>query len=193
VSGNSTLAGTLALSGAETIGGTLAVAGSGGITATGLTAPPSSSTTTTPGVLTLTGSAINLVGGVSAPSGLTLGNGSDLSLSTPSGTSASHIAASGDSDVAGNTTVVVPASTASGVDIPQTVAFKKVYSSAPVVVVSATSDPNPINNTAPKVWVTVNSGTVAGTYAGFTIHYVTPAPSGASGFQVSYAYHVIGS
>jgi len=192
VSGNSTLAGTLAVSGAATVGGTLAVAGSGGITATGLTAPPSSSTTTTPGALTLTGNAINLVGGASVSGGLTLGNGSDLSLSTPSGSSASHVTASGDTDVAGNTTVVVPASTAANIDVPQTVAFKKVYAAAPVVVVSATTDPNPISNAAPKVWVTVNSGTVAGTYAGFTIHYVTAAAT-TGGFQVSYAYHVIGS
>jgi hypothetical protein len=59
-------------------------------------------------------------------------------------------------------------------------------------VISPASDPNPVGNVAPKAWVTTNPGTASGTYVGFTIHYVVPTVT-PNGFQVSYAYHVIGS
>lgn len=200
IGGNASVGGTLAVTGATTVGGALAVQGANGIVATSLTAPSTTSgTTTTPGTLTLGGGSIVLGAATTASNGLTLGNGSDLTFTAPSGgTTASHMVASGDRDLAGQQIISVPTSTASGVDVSTlagtntTVQFARTYTSLPIINISPASIPSPGTEAAPKYWTTPITGTASGTYTGFIIHYVPTQNVSATNFQVTFNYHVIG-
>jgi hypothetical protein len=180
------------------VAGNLTVGGSNGVTATGLTAPTTSNSSTL-GALSLNGGTIGLNGPVTATSGLTLSNGGDVTLSSNNTSHASHVTAAGDRDVAGTATVNIPNSTAAGTDIATlagsgtTVPFTQVYTSMPIVTLTATSLTSPATAGAPKVWVTPNPGGTAGTFTGFTIHYVPTTDVTATGhYSVSYNYIVVG-
>lgn len=188
----------LSVAGNATVNGSLTVGNSVGVIASNLQAPnPSGSTS--PGALTLQGSTIALTGSTTANGNLTLSGASDLNLSAPatSGTvtSNSHIVANGATDVAGTLAIGVGTSG----EATATQCFRKAYGTAPIVTITATSDPAPAAdfaasaNGAPKVWVTTVAQSFGGcANGGFTIHYVPPAAV-TSSFTVSYAYHVVGS
>ncbi|MGH2442349.1 MAG: hypothetical protein ACRDFX_04205 [Chloroflexota bacterium] len=97
----------------------------------------------------------------------------------------------GATDVAGTVSVQVSggqiAISATSAPIP----FRKPYSTAPVIVVTAQGDPAPGFVSAPKIWTT--SQLQNGVYTGFVLNYVPPATVAGSGYTVTYAYHVIGS
>jgi len=179
----------LTANGNAAIGGNLSVLGTGGVTSSALSAPiPSGSTTA--GALALTGSTITLNGNVDPerkhdavpgqrPHPLVSGaewQHMSLRQATP--------------DVAGTISVTPPASASPALSTVQ-VNFTKPYTTAPIVVVTAAS--NPLQGSQiPAVWVTSNLNGSTGQYSGFTLHYQV-ASTGASVAAVTYNYHVIGS
>jgi hypothetical protein len=174
----------LTVGGNSAFAGNVAVGGSGGLTSSLVTAPNTSGTTT-PGPLTLTGSAITLTGNT------TFGQGKDLIFTTGSG-AATHITAGGDTDVAGTLSVTPPANVTSPGPAVATAQynFTEPYTSAPVVVVTAAGNPMQ-GSQLPAVWVTLNVNS-SNQYTGFILHYQVPS-TGASPTAVTYNYHVIGS
>lgn len=186
-SGNAGVGGGLSVTGGTTVGGALTLTGTSGIIAPSLAAPnPSGSSS--PGALTLQGSTITHTGATVLNGTTTIATGNDLVLSTV-GTpaSASHILSSGDRDVAGTVAISgIPSGGAvSGTEYTGSYTFTKAYANAPIVTVTAVSDPGLGTSSAPRVWVTT-------TTSGFTIHFV-PTMTGAAGQTISYNYHVIGS
>lgn len=171
-----------------TVTGSVSLPASGTLTASTIQGPPTSTTNTTPGTVTLQGTGINLNGTT------TLTNGSDLQL-TSNGVSTSHILANSDRDVTGLLTIninqVVPGSTTS-----VTYTFAKPYTTLPIVVVTpeglagTTTDPAPGVASMPKVWVSViQSGAQ---YTGFTLYYVFQQGQ-TQGSTINFGYHVFGS
>jgi hypothetical protein len=174
----------LTVGGNSSIVGNLVLGGSGGLT-TSLVTAPNSSGTTTPGPLALTGSTITLNGSA------TISQGKDLIFSTGSGV-ATHISAPGDTDVAGTLSVSPSSNTAStSPDIRSAqYNFIEPYSRAPIVTVTASSNPAQ-GSLTPAVWVTLNVNS-SNQYTGFVLHYQTSATV-ANPSTVTYNYHVIGS
>jgi hypothetical protein len=152
----------------------LTVTGTAGVVTPLLQGLPTSGTTV-PGVLSLQGTEINLNGAVH------IVNFNDLTFSTSaSGAAASHILAQGDRDVAGTITLTIPTGTGTG---SANVTFVKPYSTAPAVIITPQSDPDPERTAAPKMFVTAST-------TGFTITEV-PAGSETAAHQITFAYHVI--
>ncbi|HZU12887.1 MAG TPA: hypothetical protein VFB58_08615 [Chloroflexota bacterium] len=198
-------ASSLSTTGDVTVGGNLNVHGTTNFNAANLTASsltaPNATGTTSPGALSLTGNGITLNGATSvngaltANSGLSLGNASDLTFSTTtssSGASAGHVNANGDKDVAGAVTVTVQAGAVQTGGYSATVTFTKPFASQPIVTVTALQDPDPNGAAAPKVWVTPQTNN--GQYTGFTLHYVPNSVATVPlQYAIAYGYHVIGS
>lgn len=158
------------------VSGTLTFSGASGFVTPGLTAPPANGTTSTPGTLTLTGNPINLNGSTN------LSGASDLGFSTATGTgsTAGHLLANGDTDLAGALSVNVSGTPG---DYSATYTFRKVFNGTPYVVVTPLQDPAPGSNSAPKVWLTT-------TNSAFTIHVST----GVTGtpYSLPFAYQIVG-
>lgn len=173
-------AGALSLGDLSTAGN-VTVGGSGGVTASVLQGTPASGGSN-PGPLSLQGSTISLAGDT------TLANGSDLRLSV-SGTSAGHIVAGSDVDVAGTVSIHVSDEQTTSTESTKSVTFAQPYDTVPTITLTPLADPDPGSSHAPKVWVTVTQGT--GNYTGFTVHYVPSATSG-SAHDIPFDYHVIG-
>lgn len=161
--------------------GNVAVGGPGGLTASLLQGPPPAGGSN-PGPVALQGSAISLAGDT------TLANGSDLRFST-SGTSAGHIVAGSDADVAGTVYIHVSQGQVPSTESTKSVTFTQPYNSVPTITLTPLADPDPGSSTAPKVWVTVTMG--SGNYTGFTVHYAPSATAGAA-HDIPFDYHVIG-
>jgi hypothetical protein len=168
----------------------LVLGGAGGLT-TSLVTAANASGTTTPGPLALTGSTITLSGNVQHNGNTTFGQGKDLIFTTGSG-AATHVTAGGDTDVAGTLTVSPSSSSVSTNPDVRTVQYNFVepYTSAPVVVVTPTSNPAQ-GSLIPAVWVTLNVNS-SNQYTGFILHYQTSSTV-ANPSAVTYNYHVIGS
>jgi hypothetical protein len=180
---------SVAIGGNASVAGNLVVGGTGGLNSSVLTAPTPSGSST-PGALALTGSTITLNGNVVHNGNTTLAQGKDLILSTGSGV-ATHLTATGDTDVAGTLSVTPPANVTSPGPAVATVQYNFIepYTSAPNVVVTAAG--NPLQGAqVPAVWVTLNVNS-SSQYTGFIVHYQVPS-TGATPATVTYNYHVIG-
>jgi hypothetical protein len=164
-----TVGGALTLTGGLTLPGTTA--------ATGLVASQISGPGSSPGALSINSNSLTLNAPTSALNTLTLSSGSNLAL-TASGTSASHIVANGDTDVAGTLTVPISGPGPWHVDSP---AFSVTYSGAPDVVVTPTGSTASGDPGAIRYWVTTHTN-------GFTINVNgTTAQS-----NITFNYVVIG-
>jgi hypothetical protein len=194
-SGSVNVTGGLAVGGNATVGGSLTVTGTGGLVAGTIAGPPASSSSTTPGALTLTGSTVGLNGAT------TVSGGNDLSLSTTgsgSSTSSSHLLAGGSRDVAGITTLMFGSpGYATGATGTQTVCFSKTFVTQPIVTITAYKDPAPgAAGAPPKVFVdTFGPGNSVCPAGGFTINYTAPmvVTPPTTPPTIQYFYHVIGS
>jgi hypothetical protein len=151
--------------------------------------------------MTITGSGITLVGSTihngntTFNGNATLSSGGDLLMGN-TGTSANHIVANGDVDLAGQLTFSVPTATSgSPTSTQQTVPFQRPYVRLPIVVLTlATPDPWPGSASSPKYSVTLNQDS-QGRYTSFTINFVignVPA-SATPSFSETVNYHVIAS
>ncbi len=181
---------SLAVGGSASIGGNLSIGGSGGLT-TGVVTAPTPSGSSTPSTLALAGSTIALNGNTIHNGNTTLAQGKDLILSTSIG-AATHVTAAGDTDVAGVLSVTPAASVTSPGPAVGTAQynFTEPYTTAPNVVVSASS--NPLQSAqVPAVWVTLNVNS-SSQYTGFILHYQVPSTT-SNPATVTYNYHVIGS
>lgn len=170
----------LAVAGNGSLTGNLTVAGSGGVTTSVVTAP--TPTGGTLGALTLQGNGISLAGHT------TLVAGNDLILgSTTTGTAtASHILANGNGDVAGSVQITTTTGQSTGTESTVSKTFTRAYAATPIVVVTPIQDPAGGNGSVPpRYWVTA-------TQSGFTLHYI-PGTAVATGYSVTFNYHVIGS
>lgn len=189
-----TVGGALTVNHSAAVNGDLTVNGAHGITASALSAPTPSNSTT-PGALTLTGSTITLAGATTANNDLTLANGADLNLSAATtANGATHINARGDGDVAGQVTIGACPTTVATAPCRVSQSFATPYTTRPIVTLTPYGDPETGGNAMPKYWVTVDQNT-SGQYTGFTVNYVpegTFAPTVTSVTAI-FNYQVIGS